>query len=1120
MGTIIIILLMMSCPLGLKAAPSSAVIDSHRPRRSGSPATEDANTNRMATRDSKFGPAGPGGLATATIPSRSNGSTGEQLFLEGACLAKSSCRQRSRELQGDKRACYCDQKCSHYDDCCHDAKWTSSFRQRIELGERELRQTRDQWHCHRINPIFGDVLLKASCRSDWLATNSLSEQQYQLARLVQRRCEFVRERGGLSELEVKQQLDPMGMMMPITDLGSGTTFANSYCLRCNRLAGDEAKSAEAAGRSPKLLYWSPMLECNYNLDSDDRNTLFDLISAKRGQALQYSRKRNKWVIAVAQEGRPDEAAGRDGERVCSITPTIPDSVEHMIRHCNSRSLHTCLAGPQLGRLNASELLEFERARLECQFGHQALTYGQTSDAVYFNPGCAKCNLERKLFCDLKMRKASQGVEKHLVHTLGPQNRTSDDRVLFPPPSLAGEPTGAPALDSEAGRSGKHGSVVSGSFSVLMDLYGSSQGDEQVGAVHQCQDPQNQVYDPFYLACRDVVCGLNSRLLGGRCVGSAELPSELTDCGPQADGPACQRADKHLSEVVDKFKPAMVYTTTVCLVVSIASLSTYLLLYWLSMFDLRRLVVDMAQHSAQLEQQQCNGNQFNKSSSPLDRFQRARNSNETNMSVSGSTAARCHSLSSRSVACLASSLLAAYLFFILGHRPVDRDQEAPEPASSSLSCFAVAAATYYCFLVAFNWMFLLSYDIWRTLRLATCQLRGPATHSQSKRFLSYMLFALLTAALVVGTSVLFDLAPIDCSPARNQTEEDLNYLLARQQSQCDHNHQPTGELARFVHNYRPKFGQRVGSCWFSNRRSLALFFGLPVTLIMLANLVFFIHSSYMVLQTSSRSSRHLSASGGSSPGSSVCKPSLLAASPRVGAPVSRVGSSASSTGSESSCATGSTSNGSSLTGYAHQSSLAAHSLTSVQTLQSQLSAGSQEEPQAEHQHQNQHLDQDQTRPGPPEGAHEQERALAAKLRKLEPSQSSSSLGNQSVGGASISASLAMKYDSFGSLMSRIVKDYRLYCRLSTIMGLTWLTGLMASLVDQSDLLWYLFVVLNTLQGLFIFIAFGCKRSKLANVRILLNYLDFRLRTSRPKTELSPEKKRKAEEPEGGDPSRTR
>jgi len=53
---------------------------------------------------------------------------------------------------------------------------------------------------------------------------------------------------------------------------------------------------------------------------------------------------------------------------------------------------------------------------------------------------------------------------------------------------------------------------------------------------------------------------------------------------------------------------------------------------------------------------------------------------------------------------------------------------------------------------------------------------------------------------------------------------------------------------------------------------------------------------------------------------------------------------------------------------------------------------------------------------------------------------------------------------------------LYTRLALLMGLGWLSGLVAGYA-RLPLLWYAFILLNTLQGLFIFISFTCKRKVL-------------------------------------------
>ncbi|XP_071963107.1 uncharacterized protein [Antedon mediterranea] len=51
---------------------------------------------------------------------------------------------------------------------------------------------------------------------------------------------------------------------------------------------------------------------------------------------------------------------------------------------------------------------------------------------------------------------------------------------------------------------------------------------------------------------------------------------------------------------------------------------------------------------------------------------------------------------------------------------------------------------------------------------------------------------------------------------------------------------------------------------------------------------------------------------------------------------------------------------------------------------------------------------------------------------------------------------------------------IYIRISTVMGLTWIFGYVASFVDHV-IFWYIFTILNSLQGLFIFIAFNINYS---------------------------------------------
>ena len=48
------------------------------------------------------------------------------------------------------------------------------------------------------------------------------------------------------------------------------------------------------------------------------------------------------------------------------------------------------------------------------------------------------------------------------------------------------------------------------------------------------------------------------------------------------------------------------------------------------------------------------------------------------------------------------------------------------------------------------------------------------------------------------------------------------------------------------------------------------------------------------------------------------------------------------------------------------------------------------------------------------------------------------------------------------------------KLTSVMGLTWVFGFIANGLEDSLILWYLFIVFGSLQGVFIFVGFVCNR----------------------------------------------
>lgn len=60
------------------------------------------------------------------------------------------------------------------------------------------------------------------------------------------------------------------------------------------------------------------------------------------------------------------------------------------------------------------------------------------------------------------------------------------------------------------------------------------------------------------------------------------------------------------------------------------------------------------------------------------------------------------------------------------------------------------------------------------------------------------------------------------------------------------------------------------------------------------------------------------------------------------------------------------------------------------------------------------------------------------------------------------------------------NYILYVRLGLMMGLTWIISIIA-LISNSEVVWFIFDLLNSLQGLFLFLLFTCTRKVLKDLR---------------------------------------
>jgi hypothetical protein len=72
------------------------------------------------------------------------------------------------------------------------------------------------------------------------------------------------------------------------------------------------------------------------------------------------------------------------------------------------------------------------------------------------------------------------------------------------------------------------------------------------------------------------------------------------------------------------------------------------------------------------------------------------------------------------------------------------------------CSVVAVTTQYFFLASFSWMLTMAFDVWRTLRLATSELRVSAGE-QWRKFALYSSWTWLAPAVFVVAAIATDCA---------------------------------------------------------------------------------------------------------------------------------------------------------------------------------------------------------------------------------------------------------------------------------------------------------------------------------------------------------------------------
>lgn len=150
-----------------------------------------------------------------------------------------------------------------------------------------------------------------------------------------------------------------------------------------------------------------------------------------------------------------------------------------------------------------------------------------------------------------------------------------------------------------------------------------------------------------------------------------------------------------------------------------------------------------------------------------------------------------------VVCLVSSLFVGqlcYLFVWFRRSP---------------ACFYQAAVMHFGYLAAFFWTNVLAFDICRAF-MSTTTTTLTESGSRSKRFVYFSLYAWTCPAAVVAVCVALDVTKLEES-------------------------------------FRPHYGEIA--CWIASKTSLLVFFVVPVAVILVVNVVFFVMAVYCICRAS-------------------------------------------------------------------------------------------------------------------------------------------------------------------------------------------------------------------------------------------------------------------------------
>lgn len=513
--------------------------------------------------------------------------------------------------------------------------------------------------------------------------------------------------------------------------------------------------------------WKPRIECPSLTDIELRETLN---TTEVLQSLAFNN--GSWTL-------PLNISGSEEEYLCTVDPFIPDFIIDEVRLCKPNLVSRCL-----DKFKDTELEEL------CD-SYTAIVY--QGQETFRNYHCALCNdeLPERLSCYSR-----QFIRFNFKDEFNPA-----------------------------------------AFSILLDFQNIN-GVNNIGA--RCKD--NEVWDPFFSKCRLVKCANETSTYRlGRCLNIEPILPSLEMTTPPSENDrlvyiitsnnTVQSNDTHNSQNIIVFpdeivspEKAMMSTTTESSRTSSLNCNRILLPY--GEFERRENgSIFVAKYDRVLSRTQHE--QHEDGVLVCLTFSETRKFSDLMgwLSLAGLglsllclilhlaaflLVADFQNLSGKNMACLCICLVAGYTCFILSVFGEEGE----------LECIVVGSCMYYFFLASFCWMNVMAFDVWKTLRNATSELR-LASGGQWLKFFLYSIYAWAVPGIALTLLLVID---------KIQWES-------------------------FPPSYLPRMGERL--CWFGQRKALLVFFAAPLTGIMLLNIAFFILSARMIASTALATAKYSS-----------------------------------------------------------------------------------------------------------------------------------------------------------------------------------------------------------------------------------------------------------------------